>query len=141
MPEARRFIRFCLVGTCGFAVDAGLLSLLVHLAEIGPYVARAPSFLAAVTVTWALNRRFAFDGLARHTRGREYRRYVTVQTLGAMTNLVVYVIAIALVPWFAEIPVLPLAIGSGVALVVNFTLSRIFVFPGARPAGPTSADD
>jgi putative flippase GtrA len=130
--EHVRFLRYSVVGGVGFAVDAGILAFLVHVLAVGPFVARAPSFIAAVTVTWALNRRYVFEGLGRYSAGAEYRRYFAVQVLGGLTNLGVYAVAIARLPWCAAFPVSALALGSIVGLAVNYTLSRIQVFPGDR---------
>ena len=123
-------MHFLLAGGIGFVVDAGVLTLLVQLAQWGPIVARGPSFLAAVTVTWLLNRRLAFRGLAIHRAGVEYRRYLLVQTTGALANLAIYAALIAWMPALGAVPVVPLCAGAVAGLVVNYTLSRRFVFPG-----------
>lgn len=55
-----RFLRFCIVGCVGLAVDVAALELGVRLMGTGPWFGRGLSHLAAATVTWALNRRFTF---------------------------------------------------------------------------------
>ena len=132
MRERQRMVRYTIVGIAGFGIDAGILSLIIYTSSAGPYIARGPSFLAAVTVTWALNRRTTFDSISHLIPKVEYRRYVWVQVIGAVTNLGVYATAIAVVPWFAVVPVIPLALGGGVALIMNFGLSRIYVFPRGK---------
>ena len=121
---------FAFVGAIGFLIDAGLLAVQVHLFGIGPYSARLGSFTAAVTATWWLNRRHTFRELGRYSAGKEYRRYIGVQIIGALTNLGVYAAVLTLIPWFARYPVLALAVGAGPGLVVNYTLGRLLVFPG-----------
>jgi putative flippase GtrA len=121
-----RLFRFALVGGVGFIVDATVLTLMVNGLGYGHYVSRAVSFTLAVTVTWLLNRRWVFQ--AGSPTGREYSGYFAVQLLGAFINLGVYVLVIELVPVLAAIPVVPLAIGSAVAMFSNFLLARRFVF-------------
>jgi len=42
---------------------------------------------------------------------------------------------VAALPAVAAYPVVPLAVGSGVAMVFNFLAARRFAFSGAGPAG------
>lgn len=127
-PDAthRRFFRYALVGGSGFVIDASVLTFLVNGLGYGHYVSRAASFTLAVTFTWWINRRWVFQAGAP-TR-REYSGYFFVQLVGAVINLGIYVLTIELIPALAAIPVLPLAVGASVALLVNFLLVRRFVF-------------
>lgn len=131
--ERQRFLIYLMVGSLGFIVDAGLVAVQVHVLGIDPYVARGPSFAAAVTVTWMLNRAHTFKGLERHSVGKSYRRYVLAQVVGGLTNLAIYALAIANIPICAKYPVAAVAIASGFGLVVNYALARLFVFPGPAP--------
>jgi putative flippase GtrA len=128
--ERQRFLIYLMVGAVGFIVDAGLVGMQVHILGIGPYVARGPSFAAAVTVTWMLNRAHTFKGLERHSAGTAYRRYVLAQMVGGLTNLGVYAAAIDAIAICARYPEIAVALASGFALVVNYALARLFVFPG-----------
>jgi len=130
--ERWRVLGFAAVGAAGFVVDASLLAAQVYLLGIGPYAARAGSFTAAATTTWWLNRRHTFRGLGRYSTRNEYWRYIVVQSLGALTNLGTYAAVVAGMPWFANYPVLALAIGAVPGLAVNYILGRLFVFPGGR---------
>lgn len=121
-----RLVRFALVGGVGFIVDATALTLLVNGLGYGHYVSRAVSFSLAVTVTWLLNRRWVFQ--AGSPSGREYSGYFAVQLLGAFINLGVYVLVIEIVPSLAAIPVVPLAVGSAVAMFSNYLLARRLVY-------------
>ena len=129
--ERQRFLIYLVVGAVGFIVDAGLVAVQVHILGIGPYVARGPSFAAAVTVTWMLNRAYTFKGLERHSAGTAYRRYVLAQMVGGLTNLGVYAAAIGAIAICEKYPEIAVALASGFALVVNYALARLFVFPGA----------
>ena len=125
-----RFPSFVVVGGLGFLVDAAILSLLVHVWDWPPYAARVLSFAPAVTVTWYCNRRWVFS--RTKDAAREYGAYITVQTVGAAINLGVFALLIAVVPSLAQLPLVPLAAGSAVALLFNYSAARRWVFGGQR---------
>ena len=120
--------RFGAIGVVGFLVDASVLVYLVQMMGWGLYESRAISFGLAVTTTWYLNRRFTFAHRAGAKRGQEYGRYFLAQVVGALINLGVYVAIVEAIPAVAPYPVLPLAAGSGVAMVFNFLAARYFAF-------------
>ncbi|MFP4247196.1 MAG: GtrA family protein [Halochromatium sp.] len=124
----RQVWRFGAIGALGFAVDALVLTGLVRVGGWGVYESRWLSFALAVTVTWGLNRRFTFAQRAARNRSREYGRYVAVQGLGALINLGVYAVVLMVWPVLEAWPVLPLAAGSGVAMVFNFVGARYFAY-------------
>ncbi|WP_458238550.1 GtrA family protein [Pseudomonas sp. P5_A2_2] len=126
----RHFLKFSLVGALGFIVDAGVLSLLVGRFEVNVYVARIISFFVAVLATWLANRSFTFKHQRRIeiSNHEEYLRYFAVQTVGAGINFLVFFLAIQVMPMWRSFPVIPLAIGSVVALVFNYLAARRFVF-------------
>ena len=128
--ERQRMLRFLIVGAIGYVVDAGLVALQVRIFGFGPYVSRGPSFLAAATVTWLLNRKHTFKGLERHSATTSYRRYVLAQVVGGVINLSVYAAAIARIAFCARNPEIAVAVAAGFGLVVNYTLARLFVFSG-----------
>ncbi len=130
---ARQFMRFCLVGGVGFAVDAGLLWLLLQTTALGPYLARIVSFLTAATVTWRLHRSFTFPAAAKHVPGgRQWAVFVAINAGGAIVNYGVYALLVATTSLFSARPVLAVAVGSAVALIVNFVANRQWVFRDAR---------
>lgn len=117
----RRVFQFAAAGATGFMVDATVLSLLTSLAGWQPLRARLLSFLSAVTITWLLNRRYAFaDQRARRHVSWEYSRYLLVQILGAMLNYLVFALVLVLLPALNAHPVRPLAAGSAVAMFFNY---------------------
>lgn len=127
---------FVVVGAVGFLVDASILTALMNGLGLGPYAARAVSFTTAVTVTWYLNRRWVFNRSAVPMSRREYSRYLLVQIIGATINLGIFVLVIQLVPELTGVPVIPLAIGAGAALLFNFAASSRYVFPAAGTTDP-----
>ena len=128
-PPLRRFASYTTVGIVGFIVDAGILSALVHVWEWPHYTARALSFTAAVTVTWALNRRWVFTR-TRDAR-REYGAYFGVQAVGACINLGTYALVILAYPPLARVPVLPLLAGAALGFAFNYYWMARWVFAAA----------
>lgn len=125
---SRRLPGFAVVGAIGFLIDASILTLLMTGVGLDHYTARAISFTVAVTSTWYMNRRWVFDRQSVKMSGREYATYVIVQIVGAMINLLVFVAAIEFIESLRNIPVIPLAMGAGVALLFNYGASSRFVF-------------
>jgi putative flippase GtrA len=131
--ELRRFSSFAVVGVVGFAIDATILSALVHGWGWPHYCARALSFAAAVTVTWYCNRRWVFS--RTEDRAREYGAYFAVQLVGAVVNLGTYALLIEVFPALGQIPVVPLAGGAALALLFNYSAASRWVFGAAKSPG------
>ena len=122
----RQFLRFAVVGTIGFVVDAGVL-LYVLSQEIGFYSARAVSFLCAVTCTWLLTRVFT---LRDRNAGRlgQWAHFASVNLVGGLINYGIYAVLVWQLAFVQTWPVLGVAAGSIAGMFVNFTLSRRYVF-------------
>ena len=116
------FLRFCAVGTIGFLIDATVLELLVRLGWTGLYLGRVLSYLIAATATWWLNRRFTFR------RHGALLPYLATNGFGALLNYAVYAAVLALWPAARSAPSLAVAVGSGAAMVFNFSLNRWMIF-------------
>lgn len=131
MAVRRQFLSFAVIGGIGFAVDAGVLTVLSVSLGLNIYAARLCSFLLATLATWWLNRTHTFDvkpcgELAAHAN--EYARYVSVQAGGGLINLAVFATLVLFEPRLKAIPVLPLAVGSGVASFWNYFGARLWVY-------------
>lgn len=118
-----QLLKFAVVGTVGFGVDAGVLMVGLRGLGWGPYGARLLSFVAAVTVTWWLNRRFTFAVQQAPTQA-EWLRYAGLMLLGGAVNYGVYALLVATLPWVREQPWLGVAAGSVAGLGLNFLTSR-----------------
>jgi len=129
---AASFGQFLLVGGVGFVIDGTILTALVSGAGWRPWEGRAVSFPVAVSVTWWLNRRFAFKGRGMSDRRAEYAGYVAVQLLGALINLAVFGLCLRAMPRLAHWPLIPFAVGSGVALGFNYAGARFAVYRQRR---------
>ncbi len=134
--DFRALGRFTLVGTTGFLIDAGILTLLAQGLDLNIYIARLFSFAGAVLATWSLNRAFVFTAKAavrsRATTATELAQYLLVQSGGAVVNLALFAGQIMVWPMLRDYPVVPLAVASVLALLVNFIGMRLWVFGGVR---------
>jgi putative flippase GtrA len=125
---AMQFLRFGMVGGCGFVVT----TLVVYVTRpwIGNYLAIIPGFLIAVTVTWLLNRMWTFRGHGRRALPlhREWSLFVATNLAGFLINAGTYWTLIALSPLCAANPVIALLVGTLVGMFVNFAFARRVVF-------------
>ncbi len=121
-----QFLRFGTVGALGFVVDTAVLY--AARPALGLYVARAVSFLVAVTFTWALNRVWTFRGHGARSLPRQWALFVAANSGGAALNIATYVALVALVPVCAANPVIAVAAGAIAGMFLNFAVSRRVVF-------------
>lgn len=129
-------LRFGVVGTVGFVVDAAVLTLGLQ-AGLGPWLGRALSYLAGATTTFSLNRAWTFRQAGRGGVVRQWAVFLLVNLLGFACNYATYAALITLSPLVAAHPVLGVAAGSLAGLVGNFAMSRRFVFhPGGSGRPP-----
>jgi len=132
------FLRFGVVGTIGFLVDAGVLMGALALG-LGPWLGRAISYLAAASTTFALNRAWTFRGRGEpKALGRQWALFLLVNLFGFAANYGTYALLITLSALVAANPVIGVAAGSISGLFVNFTLSRRIVFAARSGAGSPS---
>ena len=125
-----QFLRFLLVGGAGFIVDEGVLWLMHSALGLDPFTGRAISILSAMTFTWWGNRTLTFAAHAAEGAAatlQEWLRFVAANAVGAIINYGTYISLLR----FALAPLnnayLATAIGVGVGLIFNFTLSKRFV--------------
>ena len=116
-----------MVGTVGFAIDAGILQFLVSGMGANPYFARVISFLAAASATWSLNRRYTFEVQYRATHA-EWARYSAFMVFGALVNYGAFAFCITVWELAHAQPWLGVAVGSIAGLGINFLTSRLLVF-------------
>ena len=125
---------FALIGGIGFLIEAVLLSVLTKFGGWTPWQARVPSFLTAVLVTWALNRRLTFRGRQMQRSSTEAALYVGIQTCGALINLAVFGVVLHFVPRLVAQPVIPLACGAVAGFAFNFLMSNGVLYAHSRAA-------
>ena len=120
--------RFLQVGAVGFAVDAGLLWMLIYALDFSPILARAISFFVTILVTFALNASHTFR-VPRQSASMP--RYIVIQCLGASLNFLSYSWLVLASP-IAGRPLVALAIGSAIASTHNYLMMRRYVFRAPR---------
>jgi putative flippase GtrA len=129
-PIILQFLRFGVVGTAGFLMDSAVLLAMLALGA-GPYAGRVLSYLAAASLTFALNRAWTFRSAAKAPVARQWGRFVALNLLGFVANYGTYAAALAASPLVAAYPVLGVAAGSIAGMFINFAVSHRFVFrPG-----------
>lgn len=113
----RTFTWFALAGATGFAVDSGVLFLLMSAAGLGPFSARAFAIAAAMTCTWLINRRQTF-GKSRHSTVGEGIRYGGVGLATSLVNYALYSLMLLVLPGFP--PLAALVIASLLAMALSY---------------------
>jgi putative flippase GtrA len=127
-PAIKQFLKFALVGVIGFCVDASVLLLAVRWLPINLYEGRIISFLAAVTVTWILNRTFTFQRPKTQSYLMEWVRFASSNAVGGLINYATYAWLIAAVVPIRHMPPVAVACGSLAGMIVNFSMMKLFVF-------------
>ncbi len=122
-----QLFRFAQVGAAGFLVDWLCLSLFLWLGT-GFLLGRGLSYFCAATSTWAMNRIWTFAG-SEEPPLRQWGRFLAANAVGGSINYGVSAfLALSLPDVIGPHPVIAVAAGSLSGLIVNFGLSRRFVF-------------
>lgn len=126
----KQFQRFLMVGTLGFIVDFSVLYVAVNAAGLGTLAGRLVSFIVAATVTWKANRHFTFDSPDTEPGDamRQWLRYLSTTAIGGAVNIGVYQLWLKIVGHGTANLFLAVVAGSGVAMMINFMLSKYVVF-------------
>ena len=128
---AVQFGKFGAVGVVGLVVDTAVVYALVFGVGLEFFAARVPSFLAAATTTFALNRAFTFRGARDEPLHRQWVKFIAANALGGAVN---YGVSVGLEAAFLVVethPVLAVAAGSVAGMFLNFAASKHLVFKGA----------
>ena len=152
--EFTRFLKFCVVGAIGFAIDSGLFFLLSDVLGMWTLVAQFLSFCAAVASNFYWNRVWVYpDSRTKPVRAQAVQ-FVAVNAAGgvvirtpffAATEGPLQRLAGGLLPWLLTLPdpvsslaarFGPSGIGSMVTLVIavvlvlfwNFAVNRLWTY-------------
>lgn len=128
-----RLRRFAGVGSVGFLIEAGIVTGLTQWAGWTAWHARMPSFTTAVLVTWILNRNTTFKGRGSKNLLAEALMYFGTQAGGAAINLLIFGIALQILPRLQSVPVFALALGSIGGLVFNYVVAATLIYSTEQP--------
>jgi len=81
--------RFLIASGIGLLIDAALTHILIVFAGLGPFVARIPAIIAAVIVTWLVNRNLSSDRPGHSLAFGGFRYWATGIT-SALVNYAIY---------------------------------------------------
>ncbi len=133
--EAKRFIKFAIVGGIGFVIDTSTLYALVFLFGLSDdrerTLAKAISFMLAVTSNFIWNRRWTYPESRSKPLGKQMAQFFVLNLLGLGINLIVFTFVDSLL---VPIMDLKLAIAGaqvaavGVALFWNFAANRLVTY-------------
>lgn len=142
-PWIRQFVKFCVVGVTGLAVDTSVLALFMESFHFDARLAAIPAFAVAVTWTYTMNRLWTFRARGRPGAGVSYFTFVGVCLGGLGLRLLTMHLLIEYAGLgkgqgpYGKGPYLASLIGIGVATFSNFFGSKFLAFrPG--PKGNTS---
>lgn len=122
-----QFVRFAIAGVVGFVVDAGVLYLALACG-LGFFAGRIVSFMAAVWVTWRINRRHTFRERAERSVWVEWWRYLLSMLGGASVNYAAYSVVVLTVHGSRLVPLIAVACGSVAGMFVNFFAAKFWAF-------------
>ena len=87
-----KFLRFCIVGATGMAIDFGTTWLLKEKAGINRYIANSTGFILAASSNYILNRIWTFQSNDPDIGG-QYLSFVVISLIGlGLNNFIIYVL-------------------------------------------------
>ena len=141
--EVRLAAKYSAVSLTGFAIDAALLQLGLHLG-MAPAWARLISLICAMQATFVINGLFVFRRLDLSRLVGQWAGYMATNGVGNFCNYWIFVTLVSLHAQILSAPLFALTIGSVCAWAINYATTRWLVF-GKRavrivaPADPESA--
>ncbi len=119
-----KFLRFCVVGASGTAIDFGLTWLCKEIFKIPKFIANAIGFVVAATNNYILNRIWTW-GSTNSEVGVEYLKFFTVSLIGLGLNTLILYLFNEKLKWNFY---LSKVIATGVVMVWNFLANNFFTF-------------
>ena len=146
--ELTRFLKFCIVGILGAAIDFGMLNLLIQLFDFPKVVANGCSFSIAVISNFIWNRLWVYPETRGEPLRKQFIQFLVVNVVGLGINTAIFYGSDR---WFlgeagllaGPVSALALAIGMGhfdlayngakviataVVLFWNFFINRLWTF-------------
>ena len=121
-----KFLKFCVVGFSGTAIDFGLTWLCKEIFKIPKFLANAIGFVVAATSNYILNRIWTW-GSTNEQVGVEYVKFFAVSLIGlGLNTLILYIFNEKLKFNFY----LSKVFATGVVMLWNFFANNFFTFAG-----------
>ena len=121
-----KFLKFCVVGFSGTAIDFGLTWLCKEIFKIPKFLANAIGFVVAATSNYILNRTWTW-GSTNEQVGVEYVKFFAVSLVGlGLNTLILYLFNEKLKLNFY----LSKVFATGVVMLWNFFANNFFTFAG-----------
>lgn len=121
-----KFLKFCVVGFSGTAIDFGLTWLCKEIFKVPKFLANAIGFVVAATSNYILNRIWTW-GSTNEQVGVEYVKFFAVSLIGlGLNTLILYIFNEKLKLNFY----LSKVIATGVVMLWNFFANNFFTFAG-----------
>ena len=121
-----KFLKFCVVGFSGTAIDFGLTWLCKEIFKVPKFLANATGFVVAATSNYILNRTWTW-GSTNEQVGVEYVKFFAVSLIGlGLNTLILYIFNEKLKLNFY----LSKVIATGVVMLWNFFANNFFTFAG-----------
>ena len=121
-----KFLKFCVVGVSGTAIDFGLTWLCKEIFKIPKFLANARGFGVSATNNYILNRIWTWGSTSDQV-GVEYVKFFTVSLIGlGLNTLILYIFneKIKLNFYVSKV------IATGVVMLWNFFANNFFTFAG-----------
>jgi putative flippase GtrA len=121
-----KFLKFCVVGVIGTAVDFGTTALCKEVLKIQKYISNAIGFTLAATGNYLLNRNWTFvDSKSPDRIAAEYLTFMVVSVIGLGINtLTLYLVSKKLKKgfYFSKIG------ATGITMLWNFFANLLITF-------------
>jgi len=139
-PLRSNLVRFGIVGSLGFVIDASILAALVHGLVWSPLVARVVSMAVAVLCTWRLHRHWTFSSGTQRPPFAQSMMYAAFQALTVCINYFVFSVLVLEGGIWRAYPVLAVAAGAIAGMGLSYLLSRHITFAAPRDLQTNRAD-
>lgn len=90
--EVERFLKFAVVGTIGFIIDFGLLTILKEVFGLHTAIANTLSFCAAVVSNFTLNRYWTYPDSRSKKLSAQLGQFLAVSVVGLLLNDVIVIL-------------------------------------------------
>ncbi|MFC1686328.1 GtrA family protein [Patescibacteria group bacterium] len=122
--DLKQFLKFCVVGTVGTAIDFGILYILVEYSNTWYLLAATISFVVAVINNYIFNKIWTFED-RDSSFVKQFAQFLVVSVVGLGLNiLILYVLVEFAGMWY----ILAKVLATGVVLIWNFFANKYWTF-------------